>query len=73
MKTLYLNGNEIGEEGAKALVRSARQRGADLLGRGLQNGLTEEAALSIVRVQRQRNKPTSLGLALAAISAQLSP
>ncbi|EOD11632.1 hypothetical protein EMIHUDRAFT_214494 [Emiliania huxleyi CCMP1516] len=68
MKTLYLNGNEIGEEGAKALGVAAIAEA--LRGNGVLtsldvgfNGLTKEQALGIVRVERQRNKLTSLGLA----------
>ena len=70
LKTLDLNpldAIEIGDEGAKALASALRVNEAltDLNLGG--NSHIEEAALSIVRVERHRNKLTSLGLLYCGI------
>jgi len=63
LNTLYIGSNKIGDEGAKAIGKALEVNEVlTSLDVGF-NGLTEKAALSIVRVERQRNKLTSLGLA----------
>ena len=59
----------IGDEGVKALASALEvNKVLTSLDVGF-NGLTKEAALGIVRVEMQRNKLTSLGLALCKIDA----
>ena len=62
-----LSGNKIGPKGGVAIGEAlAVNKVLTSLDVGF-NVLTEEAALGIVRVERQRNKLTSLGLAGCSI------
>ena len=68
LTTLWLTNNKIGDQGASAIGEALKFNGALTSIDVGYNNLTEEVALSFVRIEKQRNKLATLGLCQCNIS-----